>query len=177
LLRSHGITSDAAEMQARPPLEIWNYQQTGLGFNYRMTDILAALGLSQMRRIGEFLARRHAIASRYDEALANLPVVVPWQHPESYSSYHLYVIRLKLGEIGRTQREVYDALRAAGVLVNLHYIPVYRQPYYEQMGFAVGYCPEAERFYSEVISIPMYPALAEAIQEQVVLAICGALGA
>ena len=159
LLRSHGITSDAAEMQPRPALEIWNYQQTGLGFNYRMTDILAALGLSQMGRIDEFLAKRHAIAARYDQVLDDMPVVVPWQHPDSYSSYHLYVIRLRLDEIDRTQREVYSALRLAGIGVNLHYIPVYRQPYYEKMGFAPGYCPQAERFYSEVISIPMYPGL------------------
>ena len=168
LLRSHGITSDAAHMESRPAEEIWNYQQISLGFNYRMTDIHAALGLSQMKRIEEFVVRRHIIANRYDEVLSNLPIITPWQHPDSYSSYHLYVIRLKFDEFGGSQRQVYERLRSAGILVNLHYIPVYRQPYYEQMGFAVGYCPEAERFYSEVISIPMYPGLTSSDQDCVI---------
>lgn len=168
LLRSHGITSTPEDMQPRPAQEIWNYQQVGLGFNYRMTDILAALGLNQMQRLDEFVSQRHAIAQRYDQLLAALPVLTPWQHPDSYSGYHLYVICLKLNEITKTQRQVYDALRAAGVLVNLHYIPVYRQPYYEQMGFEAGYCPQAEQFYSEVISIPLYPALTSAQQDFVI---------
>jgi UDP-4-amino-4,6-dideoxy-N-acetyl-beta-L-altrosamine transaminase len=168
LLRSHGITSDTAEMQPRPPEELWNYQQIALGFNYRMTDIHAALGLSQMERLEEFIAKRHDIARRYDQMLSGLPVVTPWQHPDSYSSYHLYVIRLKLDEINKTHRHVYEALRDAGILVNLHYIPVYRQPYYEQMGFSAGYCPQAEQYYSEVISIPLYPGLTEAQQNHVV---------
>jgi len=168
LLRSHGITSTAAEMQPRPAGEIWNYQQIDLGFNYRMTDIHAALGLSQMRRIDDFVTRRHAIAKRYDQLLAALPLLTPWQHADSYSGYHLYVIRLKLDEMGKTQRQVYDGLRAAGILVNLHYIPVYRQPYYEKMGFSAGYCPQAELFYSDVISIPLYPALTWTQQDIVV---------
>ncbi len=130
LLRSHGITSDSAEMARHPAPEIWNYEQIGLGFNYRMTDIHAALGCSQMHRLIEFVTKRHVIAERYDKLLSDLPVVTPWQHPDSYSGYHLYVIRLKLKEINKTQRQVIDALHAAGILVNLHYIPVYRQPYY-----------------------------------------------
>jgi len=170
-LRSHGITSDPAEMHARPSNELWNYQQIGLGFNYRMTDIAAALGVSQMERIDEFVAKRHAIAERYDRLLSSFPVTMPAQHPDSYSSFHLYVIRLNLDEIERTHRQVYDSLRAAGILVNLHYIPVYRQPYYEQMGFKAGYCPEAERYHREVISLPMYPALSEAEQDQVLAAL------
>lgn len=177
LLRSHGISSAVEDMQARPIQEIWNYQQIDLGFNYRMTDMQAALGLSQMRRLGEFVARRHAIANRYDQLLASLPVVTPWQHEDSYSSYHLYVIRLKLDEINKSQREVYDALRSAGILVNLHYIPVYRQPYYEQMGFKAGYCTQAEKYYSEVISIPLYSGLTDAQQDRVVVAIHEAVGA
>jgi UDP-4-amino-4,6-dideoxy-N-acetyl-beta-L-altrosamine transaminase len=159
LLRSHGISSTPADMQPRPAQEIWNYQQIDLGFNYRMTDLQAALGLSQMQRLGEFVAQRHAIATRYDQLLSALPVLTPWQHADSYSGYHLYVIRLKLEEINKTQRQVYDAFFAAGIGVNVHYIPVYRQPHYEQMGFKVGYCPQAEQYYSEVISIPMYPGL------------------
>lgn len=174
-LRSHGITSDAAEMHSRPPEEIWNYQQIDLGFNYRMTDIQAALGLSQMQRLDEFVVKRHAIAKRYDQVLSGLPVLTPWQHADGYSGYHLYVIRLKLGETNRTQRQVYDGLRGAGIGVNLHYIPVYRQPYYEQMGFSAGYCPEAEQYYSEVISIPMYPALTLDQQDIFVQALHAAL--
>ncbi len=166
--RSHGITSDANKMQPRPVDEIWNYQQISLGFNYRMTDIQAALGVSQMTRLDEFVNKRQRIAKRYDDALAGLPLQTPWQHPDSYSSYHLYPIRLKLGEDEQTQRQVYDALHAAGILVNLHYIPVYRQPYYEAMGFKAGYCPYAEQYHKEAISIPMYPTMSEAQQDEVV---------
>ena len=168
LLRSHGITSNADEMYTRPAKEIWNYQQIDLGFNYRMTDIQAALGLSQMQRLNEFVAKRRIIAKRYDEILSSSPVIVPWQHGDSYSSYHLYVVRLGLGKLNKTQRQVYEALHAEQILVNLHYIPVYRQPYYERMGFSAGYCPEAEQYFSEVITIPLYPGLSEAEQETVV---------
>lgn len=177
LLRSHGITSTAADMQPRPAQEIWNYQQIDLGFNYRMTDLQAALGLSQMKRLDAFVTQRHTIAKRYDQLLSALPVLTPWQHTDSYSGYHLYVIRLRLQEINKTQRQVYDALRAAEILVNLHYIPVYRQPYYEQMGFSIGHCPQAEQYYSEAISIPLYPGLTEVQQDQVVAVIRMAVGA
>ena len=177
LLRSHGITSTAADVQPRPAREIWNYQQIDLGFNYRMTDLYAALGLSQMQRLDAFVTQRHAIAKRYDQLLAALPVLTPWQQADSYSGYHLYVIRLQLNEINKTQRQVYDALHATDILANLHYIPVYRQPYYEQIGFKAGYCPKAEQYYSEVISIPMYPGLTVAHQDQVVAVIRAAVGA
>jgi UDP-4-amino-4,6-dideoxy-N-acetyl-beta-L-altrosamine transaminase len=175
--RSHGITSDASKMQPRPADEIWNYQQISLGFNYRMTDIQAALGVSQMTRLDGFVEKRQRIAKRYDDALTGLPLQTPWQHPDSYSSYHLYPIRLKLGEDEQTQRQVYDALRAAGILVNLHYIPVYRQPYYEAMGFKTGYCPDAEQYHKEAISIPMYPTMSEAQQDEVVSCLREELGA
>ena len=167
LLRSHGITREVSEMTHAPDGP-WYYQQIELGFNYRMTDIQAALGLSQMRRLDEFVAKRHAIAKRYEELLADLPVTTPWQHADSYSGLHLYVIRLKLAEIGKTHREVFEALRAAGIGVNLHYIPVHRQPYYEGLGFKAGYCPEAEQYYAEAISLPMYPNLTEAQQDKVI---------
>jgi UDP-4-amino-4,6-dideoxy-N-acetyl-beta-L-altrosamine transaminase len=177
LLRSHGITSDVVEMNPRKPQEIWNYQQIDLGFNYRMTDIQGALGLSQMQRIDEFVCARHALAKRYDQMFSGLPVLTPWQDADSYSGYHLYVIRLKLGEINKTHRQVYEALHAEEVIVNLHYIPIYRQPYYEQLGFSVGYCQEAEQYYSEAISIPMYPGLSVMQQDQVVSALRKAVGA
>jgi UDP-4-amino-4,6-dideoxy-N-acetyl-beta-L-altrosamine transaminase len=176
LLRTHGITRDAADMTSEPDGP-WYYQQTALGFNYRMTDVQAALGLSQMSRLEEFLAQRHAIAVRYDALLADLPVLVPWQHPDGHSGLHLYVVRLKLGEIRKTHREVFQAMRDAGVGVNLHYIPVPRQPYYERMGFKHADFPEAERYYAEAISLPMFPALTDQQQDTAVAALRKACGA
>jgi len=170
LLRSHGITREVSEMTHAPDGP-WYYQQIELGFNYRMTDIQAALGLSQMQRLDEFVTKRHVIAKRYEQLLADLPVITPWQHPDGYSGLHLYVIRLKLAEIGKKHRQVFEALRAAGLGVNLHYIPVYRQPYYTDRGFEAGLCPEAERYYTEAISLPMYPGLTDAQQVQVVSAL------
>jgi len=167
-LRTHGITSDKALMHPRPDNEIWSYQQIELGFNYRMTDIQAALGLSQMTRLDEFVQRRHEIAKRYGDALKTLPIITPWQAPEMYSSYHLYPIRTCEAHCKKTQRQVYDMLRQNGVAANLHYIPVHRQPYYEKLGFKAGDFPDAERFHREVISIPMYPTLSQQQQDSVV---------
>jgi dTDP-4-amino-4,6-dideoxygalactose transaminase len=166
--RSHGITSNQERMEPRPADEIWNYQQIAIGHNYRMTDIQAALGLSQMLRLDEFVQRRRAIARRYDAAFAGLPVITPWQRPDVHSSYHLYPVRVRESLCVKTQRQVYDALWEAGIAVNLHYIPVYRQPYYEAMGFNAGYCPEAERFHKETISLPMYPTLNAGEQRHVI---------
>lgn len=167
LLRSHGITRNPAEMTHVPDGQ-WYYQQIALGFNYRMTDIQAALGLSQMSRLDDFVVKRHEIAKRYDELLEGFPIVKPWQHPDSHSGLHLYVIRLKLDEINKTHREVFKSLRAAGIGVNLHYIPVYRQPYYEKMGFEAGDCLEAERYYAEAVSLPMYTGLSVEQQSKVI---------
>lgn len=174
LARSHGITRDPALMTHAPDGP-WYYQQVALGYNYRMTDVQAALGSSQMVRIDEYVARRHALARRYDALLADLPVTTPWQHPDGYSGLHLYVIRLQNDRIARSHREVFDGLRALDIGVNLHYIPVHLQPYYRAMGFAEGDFPEAERYYTEAITLPMYPALTDAQQDAVVDALRKAL--
>ena len=168
LHRSHGITSKPEAMEPRPSDEIWNYQQVSLGFNYRMTDIAAALGISQMTRLDEFLKRRHEIAEVYDQAFERLPVIRPWQHPDSWSSYHLYPIRIRHEACGLTQRQVYDACLKSGIGVNLHYIPVHRQPYYERLGFQAGHCPEAELFHRETISLPIFASMTRADQERVI---------
>ena len=174
LLRSHGITRDPAQMR-RAPDGPWYYEQVALGFNYRMTDLQAALGLSQVARLDDYVAHRHALARQYDEALADLPLVTPWQHPDSYSGLHLYVIRLQLERCGRSHREVFDALRAAGIGVNLHYIPVHTQPYYRGLGFQTGQFPAAERYYAEAISLPLFPSMTDAQQAEVVAALREAL--
>ena len=167
LLRSHGITRDPALMthESDGP---WYYQQVDLGFNYRMTELQAALGVSQMNRLDDYVAKRHELARRYNELLADLPVTIPWQHADSYSAFHLFVIRLQLGAIVRTHRQVFEAMREAGIGVNLHYIPVHTQPYYERMGFQTGDFLEAEKYYSEAISLPLYPLLSAEEQERVV---------
>ena len=150
-LRSHGTTTNKELMRHRPNEEIWNYQQIALGFNYRMTDIQAALGLSQMRRLDEFVRNRRSVAKRYDTGLRSLPLTKPYQAPGAYSSYHLYPIRVSESKYGSSQRQLYNALWQHGVAANLHYIPVHRQPYYEKLGFKEGDFPEAERFHREVI--------------------------
>ena len=175
--RSHGITNDVNKFQLRPADEIWNYQQISLGFNYRMTDIQAALGVSQIARLDEFVTKRQKIAARYNNELSGLTLQTPSQHVDSYSSYHLYPIRIKLGESRQTQLHVYDALHSVGIKVNLHYIPVYRQPYYEAMGFKAGYCLNAEQYYKEAISIPMYPSMTEVQQHEVISCLYEVLGA
>ena len=167
LLRSHGITRDESQM-THEPHGPWYYEQIDLGFNYRMTDIQAALGLSQMQRLNEFVAKRHSIANRYDELLKNLPIITPFQLKNTFSGLHLYVIRLRLMDIQQSHRGVFEALQAAGIMVNLHYIPVYRQPYYKKLGFKAGYCPEAEHYYSDAISLPMYFGLTIQQQDHVI---------
>jgi UDP-4-amino-4,6-dideoxy-N-acetyl-beta-L-altrosamine transaminase len=167
LFRSHGITRD-------PKLMIggsdggWYYQQIELGYNYRMTELQAALGVSQMTRLSEFVAARHKLASRYNELLAELPLTRPYQLPETYSGLHLYVIRLKLDEISKSHKQVFDELRENGIGVNLHYIPVHTQPYYKNMGFQMGDFPEAELYYTEAISLPMFHLLTLDQQDEVV---------
>ncbi|WLH47909.1 UDP-4-amino-4,6-dideoxy-N-acetyl-beta-L-altrosamine transaminase [Pseudomonas beijingensis] len=167
LLRSHGITRDAQQMthESDGP---WYYQQIDLGFNYRMTELQAALGVSQMERLDEYVGRRHQLAARYNDLLSTLPVTVPWQHADSYSGLHLYVIRLQLDKISKTHRQVFESLREQGIGVNLHYIPVHTQPYYAQMGFKPEDFPAAQAYYREAISIPMFQTMSDEQQDRVV---------
>ncbi|WP_321338273.1 UDP-4-amino-4,6-dideoxy-N-acetyl-beta-L-altrosamine transaminase [uncultured Cohaesibacter sp.] len=170
LLRSHGVTRDPASM-TEASHGSWYYQQVELGFNYRMTEMQAALGLSQLDRLDEFVARRNALAQRYDQLLDDLPVKVPVVHEDCYSSFHLYVIRLELDKIARSHRDVFEHLRAKGIGVNLHYIPVHTQPYYRNLGFKEGDFPASEGYYREAISIPLYSGLTTQDQDRVVVAL------
>lgn len=168
MIRSHGVTRDAALMKLRPVSEIWNYQQVDLGFNYRLTDIQAALGLSQMARIDEFIKCRHEIAARYDKALAPLQVTTPWQAPQNYSSYHLYPICIVQHDLKKNQKAVYDALWENGIAANIHYIPVHRHPYWEAFGYRPGDFPIAEDIYQKVLSLPIYPTMKLEQQSKVI---------
>jgi UDP-4-amino-4,6-dideoxy-N-acetyl-beta-L-altrosamine transaminase len=156
-LRSHGITRDPNEM-THPPDGSWYYQQIDIGYNYRLTDIQAALGLSQLKRLDEFVARRHEIAKKYDELLKDLDLILPKQSDDSHSSYHLYVIRVKKGKkIDR--KELFERLRVNGIMVNVHYIPIYHHPFYKKFEYDINNFPESESYYSEAISIPIYYGL------------------
>lgn len=155
-LRTHGITKKKRFMKHRSSNEIWNYQQIELGFNYRMNDMQAALGLSQLKRLNKFVSRRRKIAEFYNEKLKNLKIILPCQLPNTNSSYHLYPVRIRKELSQKTQRQVYNYLRSKGIGVNLHYIPVHRQPYYESLGFKKGDFPEAEKFHKETLSLPIF---------------------
>lgn len=170
-LRSHGITRDPARM-TRESDGPWYYQQVELGWNYRMTEMQAALGLSQLDRLEQFVARRRALSDRYDAALAGLPLKRPGREAGAESAWHLYVIRL---DDPARHRAVFEALRADGIGVNLHYIPVHLQPYYRDLGFREGDFPAAEDYYSRAISIPLHAGLSDAEQDQVVAALKRAL--
>jgi len=171
LLRSHGITRDPDQM-THPSHGPWYYQQIELGFNYRMTDIQAALGVSQMDRLDEVVEARRRLAVRYDGLLADLPVTTPWQHPEGASAWHIYVIRTApkpdTDKTGKTHEQVFEYLREKQIGVNLHYIPVHLQPWYRRMGFEEGMFPEAEKYYQEAITLPLFPEMIEAQQDSII---------
>ncbi|MBX2860042.1 MAG: UDP-4-amino-4,6-dideoxy-N-acetyl-beta-L-altrosamine transaminase [Vampirovibrio sp.] len=171
-LRSHGVTRDKALLQNAQE-GAWYYEQQELGFNYRMTDIQAALGVSQMKRLDEFVDRRRVLASQYDALLKDLPLKTPWQHPDTASSFHLYVIQLDKA----IRRQVFDAMRAQEVGVHVHYIPVHTQPYYQDLGFKPGDFPYSEQYYQQALSLPLYYDLTDAQQQQVVHTLTKALQA
>jgi dTDP-4-amino-4,6-dideoxygalactose transaminase len=170
ILRSHGITRDSQMLQKQSDGP-WYYEQIDLGFNYRLTDIQAALGLSQLSRLDEYIQIRNTLATRYKNELSELPLAFQTIPESCYSSYHLFVIRLQLEECIATHREVFEGLREDGIGVNLHYIPLYRHPYYERMGYQIDSFPEAESYYREAISIPLFPTLSSNDQERVINAI------
>ena len=174
-LRSHGITSDPSQMSV-PSQGLWYYQQLELGFNYRMTDLHAALGLSQLARLDGFIARRRQLVARYERLLAELPLVLPTAQAGAESAWHLYVVRVRFDQVKLSQRDLFDALRAAGIGVNLHYIPVHLQPYYRESGFADGDYPEAERYFGEAITLPLFPDLTDEQQDYVIEQLHSLLG-
>ncbi|MDH5765602.1 MAG: UDP-4-amino-4,6-dideoxy-N-acetyl-beta-L-altrosamine transaminase [Gammaproteobacteria bacterium] len=168
-LRTHGITRDAEYMESE--LEgPWYYQQIELGFNYRMTDMQAALGNSQMQRLDQYVASRHLIQDRYDSLLEDLPVITPWQNPDSYSALHLYPVQIEKN-CGIARKQVFDELRNSGIGVNVHYIPVHTQPYYQKAGFRLDDFPVALAYYQQAISLPMFSKLKEEEQLEVVNAL------
>lgn len=171
LLRSHGITRDPKLMtlgdNGEPDGE-WYYQQIDLGFNYRMTELQAALGLSQLKQLDNFVTRRHGLVERYNQQLLGLPITLPYQLSESYSAFHLYVIRLQTDKLSSSHRDIFTQLRQEGIGVNLHYIPIHTQPYYQAMGFSQGEFPRAESYYKEAISLPLYPDLTMEDQDKVI---------
>jgi UDP-4-amino-4,6-dideoxy-N-acetyl-beta-L-altrosamine transaminase len=167
LYRSHGITREIDRMSVEPHGG-WYYEQIDLGFNYRMTELQAALGISQVQRLTDFVAARHHLATRYNQLLSNLPLTLPYQLDGTYSGLHLYVIRLHIDRIDKTHREIFESLRENGIGVNLHYIPVHTHPYYQKMGFKFGDFPKAEAYYHEAISLPMFHLMSESQQDEVV---------
>jgi UDP-4-amino-4,6-dideoxy-N-acetyl-beta-L-altrosamine transaminase len=174
MLRTHGITRDPSRFLERDPPP-WHYEQQMLGFNYRMTDIHATLGLSQLARLRGYVERRNALAARYDSALRNFPLQLPRVQPENLSAFHLYAVRLLPGSTGRSHREVFGELRRRGIGVNLHYTPVHLQPYYRQLGFSQGQYPQAEAYAETALTLPLYPTLTEPQQDSVVAALRAAL--
>ena len=170
LFRSHGVTREPRLMTKKSEGG-WYYQQVELGFNYRMTELQAALGVSQMKRLDEFVTLRHKRQKRYDKFLKNLPVVTPYQDMDSYSALHLYPIQIQIEKVKNTRKEIFEALRKNGVGVNVHYIPVHTQPYYENIGFKKGDFPNVERYYESTISIPLFHAMTFEQQDQVIVAL------
>jgi UDP-4-amino-4,6-dideoxy-N-acetyl-beta-L-altrosamine transaminase len=174
-LRTHGTTRDAALMEGESE-GAWYYEMRELGWNYRMTDIQAALGLSQLGRLDAYVARREALAARYDRLLANSGLTLPWRDPDCTSAWHLYVVGWNEAASGLSRAGAFSRLRAAGIGVNVHYIPVHTQPYFRRLGFHAGQFPAAEAYYAGAITLPLYPTMTEAQQDRVVDALRGLIG-
>jgi len=166
LFRSHGITRDKSLMTRYPDGD-WHYQQVGLGFNYRMTELQAALGISQMQRLDEFVAKRHALRDRYDLLLSDLPITKPYQDKDNYSALHLYPIQIDLNKVSKNREQIFNVLRENGIGVNVHYIPIHAQPYYLQFGFSEGDFPNSESYYNRTISIPLFHTMAAEQQDEI----------
>jgi dTDP-4-amino-4,6-dideoxygalactose transaminase len=167
LLRSHGITRNPDVMSKKSEGD-WYYQQIVLGFNYRMTELQAALGVSQMQRLDEFVTQRHTLQERYDSLLSSLPIVKPYQNRDSYSALHLYPIQINLNSVDKGREKIFEELRQSDIGVNVHYIPIHTQPYYRQFGFGDGDFPVSEDYYSKVISLPIYYGMTFSEQDLVV---------
>ena len=167
LYRSHGITRDKSDMTIKPDGS-WYYQQVELGFNYRMTELQAALGISQMKRLDEFVAKRHILHKRYDLLLNNLPIIKPYQNKNIYSALHLYPIQIDKKNVSKDREQIFNELREAGLGVNVHYIPIHTQPYYLRLGFKEGDYPNSEDYYSNAISIPLFHSMTLEQQDEVV---------
>ena len=170
LYRSHGITRDT-DLMTHASDGPWYYQQVDLGFNYRMTDIQAALGASQMDRLDEFVARRRELAARYDELLKDLPLKTPFVMEGANPSWHIYVVRVDFARVKRTKAEIFREMRERGITLNLHYIPVHTQPYYEALGHKPEECPLALDYYREAMTLPLYYALTDEEQDKIVAAL------
>jgi UDP-4-amino-4,6-dideoxy-N-acetyl-beta-L-altrosamine transaminase len=167
LLRSHGVTRNL-NLMTKQSEGGWYYQQVDLGFNYRMTELQAALGISQIQRLDKFIANRHILQKRYDSLLSSLPIVKPYQDQDSYSALHLYPIQIDLDSIDKSRQQIFDELRQNDIGVNVHYIPIHTQPYYQRLGFKEGSFPNSEIYYSRAISIPLFHAMTFDQQNQVV---------
>ena len=167
LFRSHGVTRKPSLMTSQFEGG-WYYQQVDLGYNYRMTELQAALGVSQMQRLDEFITNRHTLQERYDQLLSNLPIVKPYQDQDSFSALHLYPIQVDLNGVEKSRQQIFDELRQNGIGVNVHYIPVHTQPYYQNMGFKKGDFPKSENYYDNAISIPIFQGLTIELQNEVV---------
>jgi len=166
LYRSHGITLDESLMTNKPDGD-WYYQQIDLGFNYRISELQAALGISQMQRLDEFVVKRHILQERYDLLLNGLPIIKPYQNQDYYSALHLYPIQIDLEGVAKNRQQIFSELRQFGIGVNVHYIPIHTQPYYLQFGFKVGDFPNSEAYYDRAISIPLFHAMTVEQQDEV----------
>ena len=167
LYRNHGITRDSNLMVTKS-CDAWYYQQVDLGFNYRMTELHAALGISQMQKLDQFVSKRHKLQEKYDSLIVDLPIIKPYQGKDSYSALHLYPIQVELDKINKSRKQVFDELRENEIGVNVHYIPIHMQPYYQQLGFKKGDFPNSETYYSRAISIPLFHAMTDSQQNKVV---------